>query len=207
MAFSGTLQKCKGCDKVVHFIEMLKADGIPYHKACFKCSHCHSVLAMSSYSTIDGDLYCKPHYEQLFKEKSGLSKKPQSSGAQNEKLNRIPSKNSSFFSGTQEKCSACNKTVYPMEKVTVEGAFYHKLCFKCAHGGCKLNPSSYAALDGYIYCKPHFAQLFKEKGSYSHLTKTASVKKIVTPGAPADESNPELEPQTPNSDQTQEQQS
>ncbi|KAL7165328.1 hypothetical protein ACSBR2_041091 [Camellia fascicularis] len=187
MAFSGTLQKCKGCDKVVHFIEMLKADGIPYHKACFKCSHCHSVLAMSSYSTIDGDLYCKPHYEQLFKEKSGLSKKPQSC--------------------TQEKCSACNKTVYPMEKVTVEGAFYHKLCFKCAHGGCKLNPSSYAALDGYIYCKPHFAQLFKEKGSYSHLTKTASVKKIVTPVAPADESNPELEPQTPNSDQTQEQQS
>ncbi|GMP96229.1 hypothetical protein CsSME_00044962 [Camellia sinensis var. sinensis] len=52
MAFSGTLQKCKGCDKVVHFIEMLKADGIPYHKACFKCSHCHSVLALKLNGTI-----------------------------------------------------------------------------------------------------------------------------------------------------------
>ncbi|GMP96228.1 hypothetical protein CsSME_00044962 [Camellia sinensis var. sinensis] len=107
-----------------------------------------------------------------------------------------------------KRCWLPNQSILFNEAVvTVEGAFYHKLCFKCAHGGCKLNPSSYAALDGYIYCKPHFAQLFKEKGSYSHLTKTASVKKIVTPGAPADESNPELEPQTPNSDQTQEQQS
>lgn len=62
-------------------------------------------------------------------------------------------------------------------QVTVEGEFYHKSCFRCAHGQCNLTTSSYAALDGILYCKPHFAQLFKEKGSYSHLTKTTSLKK------------------------------
>lgn len=59
----------------------------------------------------------------------------------------------------------------------MEGEFYHKSCFRCAHGGCFLTPSTYAALDGYLYCKPHFSQLFKEKGSYSYLSKQASLKK------------------------------
>nr|GMD81409.1 LIM domain-containing protein WLIM2b-like [Ipomoea batatas] len=89
---------------------------------------------------------------------------------------RTPSKLSSMFSGTQDKCAACKKTVYPLEKVTVDGDFYHQNCFKCAHGGCKLTTSSYAALDGLLYCKPHFSQLFKEKGCYNHLTKSTSRK-------------------------------
>uniref|UniRef100_A0A5B6Z2J9 LIM zinc-binding domain-containing protein n=1 Tax=Davidia involucrata TaxID=16924 RepID=A0A5B6Z2J9_DAVIN len=95
-----------------------------------------------------------------------------------------PSKLSSFFSGTQDKCAVCSKTVYPLEKVTVEGEFYHKSCFRCSHGGCFLTPSSYAALDGILYCKPHFAQLFKEKGCYNHLTKTASIKRNATTPIP-----------------------
>uniref|UniRef100_M1A4W4 Pollen-specific protein SF3 n=1 Tax=Solanum tuberosum TaxID=4113 RepID=M1A4W4_SOLTU len=90
--------------------------------------------------------------------------------------NRSPSKLSSLFSGTQEKCASCKKTVYPLEKVTVDGEFYHQSCFKCAHGGCKLTTSSYAALDGLVYCKPHFSQLFKEKGSYNHLTTSTNKK-------------------------------
>ncbi|KAF3653974.1 LIM domain-containing protein PLIM2a [Capsicum annuum] len=90
--------------------------------------------------------------------------------------NRNPSKLSSLFSGTQDKCASCKKTVYPLEKVTVDGEFYHQSCFKCAHGGCKLTTSSYAALDGLVYCKIHFSQLFKEKGSYNHLTTTTNKK-------------------------------
>lgn len=58
----------------------------------------------------------------------------------------------------------------------MEGDFFHKKCFRCAHGGCSLTPSNYAALDGIVYCKPHFSQLFKEKGSYSTLNKTSTKK-------------------------------
>uniref|UniRef100_D6MJX5 Transcription factor n=1 Tax=Lycoris longituba TaxID=272140 RepID=D6MJX5_9ASPA len=76
----------------------------------------------------------------------------------------------------------------------------HKTCFKCSHGGCTLTPSSYAALDGILYCKHHFAQLFKEKGSYSHLTKTASMRKssadpVVPPEVDLTETEPEAKPE------------
>ncbi|CAL9030044.1 unnamed protein product [Prunus brigantina] len=187
MSFSGTQQKCKACDKTVHFIDQLSADGVTYHRPCFKCSHCNGQLSMSSYSSMEGVLYCKPHFEQLFRESGSFSKKLTCGKSQTE-LARTPSKLSSMFSGTVDKCAVCTKTVYPLEKVTMEGEFYHKSCFRCNHGGCFLSPSNCAALDGILYCKHHFAQLFKEKGSYNHLTKTASVKKN---GAPMPEMKPE----------------
>ncbi|XP_051137494.1 LIM domain-containing protein WLIM2b-like [Andrographis paniculata] len=189
MASFGTTQKCNACDKTVHFVEMMSADGVPYHKTCFRCSHCNGRLALSNYSALEGKLYCKPHFEQLFKETGSFtSKKIQSTGKQGDQ-SKASSKVSSLFSGTQEKCQVCKKTVYPLEKVTVEGEFYHKTCFRCAHGGCHLTPSTYAALDGILYCKPHFAQLFKEKGSYTHLTETTNQKKNAdaTATAAADE--------------------
>ncbi|KAK9147857.1 hypothetical protein Scep_006614 [Stephania cephalantha] len=172
MAFTGTQQKCTACGKTVYVVDMLSADGAAYHKSCFKCSHCKGILAMSNYSSIDGVLYCKPHFEQLFKESGSFSKKfpsGQNSQKPNE-MNRTPSKLSSMFSGTQDKCATCHKTAYPLEKVNVEGQSYHKSCFKCSRGGCSLTPSNYAALDGILYRKHHFAQLFKEKGSYNHVT-------------------------------------
>lgn len=66
-------------------------------------------------------------------------------------------------------------------QVTVEGEAYHKSCFKCSHGGCSISPSNYAALEGILYCKHHFSQLFKEKGSYNHLTKCATMKRASAP--------------------------
>lgn len=62
-------------------------------------------------------------------------------------------------------------------QVTMEGECYHKTCFRCAHGGCPLTHSSYAALDGVLYCKHHFSQLFLEKGNYSHVLKAANHKR------------------------------
>ncbi|XVF52863.1 hypothetical protein PTKIN_Ptkin05aG0052600 [Pterospermum kingtungense] len=180
MAFSGTTEKCKACDKTVHFIDAVSADGVSYHKTCFRCSHCNGLLVMSSYCSREGLLYCKPHFEQLFKETGSYTRKLceiQFSPPVLTSVPRAPSRLASFFSGTQDKCGVCKKTAYPLEKVTLEGENYHKSCFRCSHGGCSISPSSYAALDGILYCKPHFAQLFKEKGSYSHLTKTASMKK------------------------------
>ncbi|KAJ0105076.1 LIM domain-containing protein WLIM2b-like [Pistacia vera] len=190
MAFTGTQQKCKACDKTVYFAEMITADGVPYHKTCFKCSHCNGLLQMGRYSAIEGVLYCKPHFEQLYKETGSFTNKFQA--AKKPTLGKSPSKLSFMFSGTQDKCASCKKTAYPLEKVTVEGESYHKTCFRCAHGGCFLTPSSYAALDGVLYCKHHFTQLFKEKGSYVHLNKTASIKKMNVP-PPQDIIKPEPE--------------
>ncbi|BFG21940.1 hypothetical protein CerSpe_082140 [Prunus speciosa] len=198
MAFTGTLDKCKACDKTVYVVDMLSLEGLPYHKSCFKCSHCKGFLSMSTYSSMDGVLYCKPHFEQLFKESGNFSKnfQPKSAEKQNEQLNRAPSKLSSMFSGTLDKCATCSKTVYPLEKVTLEGESYHKSCFRCAHGGCPLTHSSYAALDGVLYCKHHFSQLFLEKGNYSHVLQAAANRKNALATEPAAaEGPPEPQPE------------
>ncbi|KAL8541219.1 hypothetical protein ACS0TY_002465 [Phlomoides rotata] len=196
-SFTGTLDKCKACDKTVYFVDLLSADGATYHKSCFKCSHCKGTLVMSNYSSMDGILYCKTHFEQLFKESGNFSKNFQASKHERDNsLTRAPSKLSALFSGTQDKCPACNKTVYPLEKVTMEGESFHKSCFKCAHGGCPLTHSSYAALDGILYCKHHFQQLFMEKGSYQHVLnathkRSASTEAAeVVPEAAAEEDKP-----------------
>ncbi|XP_009762983.1 LIM domain-containing protein PLIM2b-like [Nicotiana tabacum] len=185
MAFTGTLDKCSACDKTVYFVDLLSADGVTYHKSCFKCSHCKGTLVMSNYSSMEGVLYCKTHFEQLFKESGNFTKNFQNSKAERQNsLTRAPSKLSAMFSGTQDKCAACDKTVYPLEKVTMEGESFHKSCFKCAHGGCPLTHATYASLDGNLYCKHHFAQLFMEKGNYQHVLKAVNNKKssaAVTP--------------------------
>lgn len=173
MSFTGTLDKCKACDKTVYVVDLLTLENIPYHKSCFKCSHCKGNLTMSTYSSMDGILYCKTHFEQLFKESGNFSKNFAKSSDKANELNRTPSRLSSMFSGTLDKCATCSKTVYPLEKVTLEGEIYHKTCFRCAHAGCPLTHSSYAALDGVLYCRVHFAQLFMEKGNYSHVLKSA----------------------------------
>ncbi|EEF50497.1 LIM domain-containing protein PLIM2b [Ricinus communis] len=189
MAFTGTLDKCKACDKTVYVVDMLSLEGVPYHKSCFKCSHCKGTLVMSNYSSMDGVLYCKTHFEQLFKESGNFSKNFQAGKTekQNDSSRAPPSKVSSLFCGTQDKCSACGKTVYPLEKVTMEGECFHKSCFRCAHGGCPLTHSSYAALDGVLYCKHHFAQLFMEKGSYTHVLQAASHKRSTSSTTPPPE--------------------
>jgi len=105
-----------------------------------------------------------------------------------------------MFSGTLDKCSTCSKTVYPLEKVTMEGDCFHKSCFRCAHGGCPLTHCSYASLDGVLYCKHHFAQLFMEKGNYHHVLQAAAAnKKNATP--PPEPAEPGPKPEAEDSTQ------
>ncbi|CAN1300872.1 LIM domain-containing protein PLIM2c [Linum perenne] len=133
---------------------------------------------MGSYSSMDGVLYCKPHFEQLFKETGSFTKNFQTCNLFLRSIGATPNKLASLFSGTQDKCATCHKTVYPLEKITMEGEFFHKTCFRCAHGGCVLTHSSYAALNGVLYCKHHFAQLFREKGSYSYINKKSAANAV-----------------------------
>ena len=68
------------------------------------------------------------------------------------------------------KCQECKKPVYLMEQITVNDIVYHNTgCFKCATCKTPLTPATFAALDGTNYCKSHFKQLFKRKGSYNDI--------------------------------------
>ncbi|XP_057430453.1 LIM domain-containing protein WLIM1-like [Lotus japonicus] len=172
MAFSGTTQKCMACDKTVYLVEKLTADKRVYHKTCFRCHHCKGTLKLSNYNSFEGVLYCKPHFNQLLKRTGSLNKSFEGTPkiAKPEKTsNNEAIKVSSKFGGTRDKCAACEKTVYPIEKVSVNGTCYHKSCFKCTHGGCVISPSNYIAHEAKLYCKHHHIQLIKEKGNLSQL--------------------------------------
>jgi len=74
--------------------------------------------------------------------------------------------------GENEKCTACARAVYATEKFIVEETGtkkpYHKSCLRCSKEGCgkQLDLGSYTSIDGTIFCKPHYQQLFKSKGNY-----------------------------------------
>ncbi|KAG8129405.1 hypothetical protein E2320_016094 [Naja naja] len=66
----------------------------------------------------------------------------------------------------KEICIACKKTVYPMERLFANQQVHHISCFRCSYCNSKLTLGTYASLQGNVYCKPHFNQLFKSKGNY-----------------------------------------
>ena len=48
-------------------MEKITAEGIAYHKTCFRCSQCNKVVALGSYAALEGRLYCKPCFMKTFK--------------------------------------------------------------------------------------------------------------------------------------------
>ncbi|XP_059924385.1 LIM domain and actin-binding protein 1-like isoform X49 [Gadus macrocephalus] len=62
-------ETCIACLKAVYPLEKLVADLHVYHKTCFRCVHCSMKLSLGSYASLHGNVYCKPHFSQLFKAK------------------------------------------------------------------------------------------------------------------------------------------
>ncbi|XP_039221991.1 F-actin-monooxygenase MICAL3 isoform X17 [Crotalus tigris] len=60
--------------------------------------------------------------------------------------------------GGSDVCYFCHKRVYVMERLSAEGKFFHRSCFKCEYCTTTLRLSSYAydLVDGKFYCKPHY---------------------------------------------------
>nr|XP_018902063.1 PREDICTED: transcriptional regulator ATRX isoform X13 [Bemisia tabaci] len=63
-------------------------------------------------------------------------------------------------------CNLCEKKVYQLEKIETDGKIFHKYCFRCTQCHCVLRIESYTFNNGYLYCLPHFKQLFISKGNY-----------------------------------------
>nr|CAD7570208.1 unnamed protein product [Timema californicum] len=61
---------CKSCGKQVFQMEQVKAERAVWHKNCFRCKECNKQLTLDIYSSHEGQLYCKPHFRELFKPKA-----------------------------------------------------------------------------------------------------------------------------------------
>lgn len=57
---------CKICERHVYQMERIMAEKAVYHKGCFRCYQCKVQLRMDSYSSHEGQVYCKAHHRQLF---------------------------------------------------------------------------------------------------------------------------------------------
>ncbi|XP_044013631.1 putative uncharacterized protein DDB_G0282133 isoform X16 [Aphidius gifuensis] len=60
---------CRSCGKVVFQMEQMKAEGLVFHKNCFRCSVCSKQLNVDNYESNECILYCKAHFKELFQPK------------------------------------------------------------------------------------------------------------------------------------------
>ncbi|KAM9779991.1 LIM domain-containing protein 2 [Neosynchiropus ocellatus] len=70
-SFSFKTQKelCSSCEKTVYPMERLVANNLVFHSTCFCCKHCNAKLSLGTFAALQGEFYCKPHFQQLFKSK------------------------------------------------------------------------------------------------------------------------------------------
>ncbi|XP_029623248.1 F-actin-monooxygenase MICAL2-like isoform X1 [Salmo trutta] len=64
------------------------------------------------------------------------------------------------FPGSVDKCHSCQKRVYVVERISAEGLYFHRECFRCDTCGTALRQGGHAfdSEQGKLYCKLHFTQ-------------------------------------------------
>ncbi|KAI1232799.1 Protein-methionine sulfoxide oxidase MICAL2, partial [Lamprotornis superbus] len=77
--------------------------------------------------------------------------------------------------GGSDICYFCKKRVYVMERLSAEGHFFHRECFKCEICATTLRLGIYAfdVEEGKFYCKPHFTHC---KTSMKHRKRRATIQ-------------------------------
>ncbi|XP_059704263.1 F-actin-monooxygenase MICAL2 isoform X2 [Haemorhous mexicanus] len=77
--------------------------------------------------------------------------------------------------GGSDICYFCKKRVYVMERLSAEGHFFHRECFKCDMCSTTLRLGIYAfdVEEGKFYCKPHFTHC---KISTKHRKRRATIQ-------------------------------
>uniref|UniRef100_A0A667ZZG8 F-actin monooxygenase n=1 Tax=Myripristis murdjan TaxID=586833 RepID=A0A667ZZG8_9TELE len=71
-----------------------------------------------------------------------------------------PRKNLPPGLGGSDICHFCSKRVYVMERLSAEGYFFHRECFRCDVCSCtlRLGGHTFHSQQGKFYCKMHYAQ-------------------------------------------------
>ncbi|KAK5873990.1 hypothetical protein PBY51_018981 [Eleginops maclovinus] len=65
-AFLPSGDKCHSCEKRVYMVERVCAEGLFFHRECFRCFTCSSTLRQGAHAfdSEEGNLYCKLHFDQ-----------------------------------------------------------------------------------------------------------------------------------------------
>uniref|UniRef100_A0A7N8Y8G5 F-actin monooxygenase n=1 Tax=Mastacembelus armatus TaxID=205130 RepID=A0A7N8Y8G5_9TELE len=65
-AFPPSGDKCHSCERRVYMVERVCAEGLYFHRECFRCSTCSSALRQGAHAfdSEQGKLYCKLHFDR-----------------------------------------------------------------------------------------------------------------------------------------------
>ncbi|XP_039993488.1 F-actin-monooxygenase MICAL2 isoform X2 [Xiphias gladius] len=65
-AFPQSGDRCHSCERRVYLVERVCAEGLYFHRECFRCSTCSSALRQGAHTfdSEQGKLYCKLHFER-----------------------------------------------------------------------------------------------------------------------------------------------
>ena len=104
--------------------------------------------------------------------------------------------------GGSETCHFCRKRVYLMERMSAEGKFFHRGCFRCEYCATTLRLGGYAyarddLLGGLFFCNPHVSMTYymrnKFLSSKNAAGRTDSVRRAADPIQPNTiQNNPEF---------------
>ena len=112
--------KCEG--RVFEAEKMVTAAGRWYHKNCFKCCTCNTMLdSLKNNDAPDGNIYCKMCYTKEY-------------GPQNRPTDiDLKARNTSSLKSADEKknCPRCGGGVFSAEEVFSKGRSYHRKCATC----------------------------------------------------------------------------
>ncbi|XP_053283548.1 F-actin-monooxygenase mical2b isoform X2 [Pleuronectes platessa] len=78
------------------------------------------------------------------------------------------------FPQSGDKCHSCERRVYMVERVSAEGLFFHRECFRCSTCSSALRQGAHAfdSEQGKLYCKLHFDQ----RNTGTHLRRSLSLR-------------------------------
>lgn len=77
-------EKCHFCNRKVYVVERQSAEGLFFHRNCFRCCVCKCRLLLGNYAYYGededengiGKFYCKVHYNSLIYEEPKKNKEP-----------------------------------------------------------------------------------------------------------------------------------
>jgi len=111
------LERCPRCDKAVYEAESAFADGVRFHRRCFKCQTCDKKLDSTTAGVHAGAPYCKGCHKKVT---------PNEAPKVYADTAIIAPKNPD-----EKGCPRCGGMVFEAEKITVKDDVYHKKCFSC----------------------------------------------------------------------------
>ena len=112
--------KCSG--KVFEAEKMVTANGKWYHKNCFRCAQCLTLLdSLNNNDGPDGALYCK----MCYREKYGPQNRPSDIDLKARNTGSIKSED------PKKNCPRCGGGVFENEKISSKKYSYHKKCATC----------------------------------------------------------------------------